>query len=150
MSGRIRTQTQTQCRRCQVTYPLPASPPQCSAQTCHHRRGVRIRGRRFIVFFDTLPGMRIDERGNLAGPRPIPRRARRRIPAGEYFKGLSNCRAVMGITAARAYWRILRVDERACAGLQRRRKGRSSCSAWLPSRRLVNPLREVRRYGALC
>ena len=107
-------------------------------------------GRRFIVFFDTLPGMRIDERGNLAGPRPIPRRARRRIPAGEYFKGLSNCRAVMGITAARAYWRILRVDERACAGLQRRRKGRSSCSAWLPSRRLVNPLREVRRYGALC
>jgi hypothetical protein len=46
--------------------------------------------------------MKIDERGNLAGPRPTPRRGGRLIQAAEYFKALSNCRAVMGITAARA------------------------------------------------
>jgi hypothetical protein len=38
-------------------------------------------GRRFIVLFDTLPGMKIDEIGNLAGPRPG--EARVRIPAAD-------------------------------------------------------------------
>jgi hypothetical protein len=38
-------------------------------------------GRRFIVLFDTLSGMKIDKRRNLAGPRPNPRGTGERAPA---------------------------------------------------------------------
>src|ERR1017187_4915813 len=41
---------------------------------------------RFIVLFDTLPGMKIDERGDLARSRPIPRRARRRVPDADVVR----------------------------------------------------------------
>src|ERR1039458_5095 len=41
---------------------------------------------RLIVLFDTLPGMKIDERGDLARPRPIPRRGRRRVPDADVVR----------------------------------------------------------------